>query len=99
MNGKNKVIHKTFLQCQRCNKRLIERLPNGLFRVIFGGGKTRDGEVLPPPVDMYIHGSVRMKCTRRTCREVNTFQYFPHIKSFDKQSGLTEEIKSDYNVG
>ena len=89
-------INKTFLQCSVCNKRLIERLPNGLFRFIFGGGKKRSGGSLPPPVDMQIHGSVKMKCIRKTCRAVNVFNYFPHTKHFPElQSGLTESNESD----
>ena len=96
MSSDNRVVYKTFLHCSKCNKRLLERLQNGLFRFIFGGGTTREGEDYPPPVDMKVHGSIQMKCTRRTCRELNTFQYFPHSCSFkDKQSGLSEKSKSD----
>ena len=98
MSNGNRVVRKTFLQCSRCNKRLIERLQNGLFRFIFGGGQTRDGDVDQLLVAMQIHGSIKMRCTRRTCREINIFQYFPHSKSFsDNQSGLSEKSKSDTN--
>ena len=98
MNNGGRVVYKTFLHCGKCNKRLLERLQNGLFRFIFGGGVSKEGDIYPPPIDMKIHGSIQMKCTRRTCRELNTFQYFPHSNSFpDKQSGLSEKSKSDIN--
>jgi len=96
-NG-NRVVTKTFLHCSKCNKRLLERLQNGLFKFIFGGGTARSGEDIPPPIDMKIHGSIQMKCTRRTCRELNTFQYFPHSNFFqEKQSDLSEKSKTDIN--
>lgn len=72
-----KVKKKLFLHCEFCSKRLIERLPNGLFRFIFGGGNQGVDSPKPPPVDMLIHGSLKMRCTRRTCREWNVLNYFP----------------------
>ena len=96
MNENNRVVRKTFLHCSRCNKRLLERLQNGLFKFIFGGGTTRDGEDYPPPVDMQVHGSIKMKCTRRTCNQENIFNYFPHSKHFQEpQSGRTEKKQTD----
>lgn len=60
-----------FIDCEKCGKRLVERLPNGLWRFKFGqsGGK--------PIVDIEIHGSMRFVCLRKTCRHTNTLHYFP----------------------
>lgn len=66
----------SFVFCEKCNKKLIERDPNGLW--IFKFGKREGGK---PVVDMQIHGSLRMKCTRRSCGHVNVLHYFPPVQS------------------
>ena len=72
----------TFVKCEVCGKRLIERLPNGLFRFRFGKKNEKDGS----PVDMEIHGSLRMKCLRRSCGHINVLNYFPiPIEGNEKQ--------------
>ena len=61
-----------FIVCEKCGKKLIERLPNGMWRFKFGkreGGK--------PVVDMEIHGSVKMLCLKRSCDHINVLNYFP----------------------
>jgi len=50
----------------------MERLPNGLWRFVFGGSS-----VYNSPVDITIAGSVRIKCTRRSCKTITVFNYFP----------------------
>ncbi len=65
-----------FIVCEKCGKKLIERLPNGLWRFKFG---KREGGF--PVVDMTIQGSVQMKCIKRTCSHINVLNYFP---PFDK---------------
>ena len=74
----------SFIHCEKCGKKLIERLPNGLWRFRFG---KRDSS--EPVVDMEIHGSLKMVCIRRTCRHPNILHYFPN------QSIVEEENKQD----
>lgn len=62
----------TFLHCEKCGKRLLERLSNGLFKFMFGKQKDSD---LPPPVELYIHGSIKMRCW--ACSHFTIFDYFP----------------------
>ena len=62
-----------FIHCEKCGKRLIKRLPNGLLKFVFGKGD--DGEA---PVELLIHGSVRVKCLRRPCRHPNIINFFPN---------------------
>jgi len=82
---------RIFLNCEKCGKRLIERMPNGLFRFIFGKKKDNDGKLLDfTPVHLLIYGSVRMKCLTRTCGHVNTFNYFPNSPI---QSGPPEIVQ------
>jgi len=82
---------KSFVCCEKCGKRLIERLPNGLFRFEFGRDLDRPGE---PPVEIEIYGSIRIKCLRRTCGHINIIDFFPPnfkidlvLLGGDKQSG------------
>lgn len=63
----------TFVRCEICGKKLLNRLPNGTWHFRFG---KREGS--EPVVDMEIHGSLKMKCTRRSCGHVNVLHYFPH---------------------
>ena len=60
--------------CEKCGKKLIKRLPNGLFSFRFG--KSGDNELMSI-VDIQIHGSIKMKCINRKCNHVNVFNYFP----------------------
>jgi hypothetical protein len=70
---------RSFFRCEKCGKKLIERLPNGCWRFVFG--KTNDASFFIP-VEMKIHGSLVMRCLRRTCRREhpqhwNVLNYFP----------------------
>lgn len=68
-----------FLHCTKCGKRLIERQANGLFHFVFGKKKDLDGKLAEfCPVDLYIHGSLKMRCLARGCGHLNTFNYFPN---------------------
>lgn len=60
-----------FITCEKCGKNLIQRLPNGLFRFRFGRGS--DGRT---PVDMVIHGNLKMDCLRGTCDHVQIINFF-----------------------
>ena len=66
------------LTCEKCGKKLIHRLPNGLFHFVFGKKKDKDGKFLPfSPVEIFIHGSIKMRCISRECGHFNVFTYFP----------------------
>lgn len=72
------MSEKVILKCWKCKKNLIERLPNGIFRFMFG----KKGEYDSAPVEILIHGNIKMRCLKRTCREWNVFNFFP----FQEQS-------------
>lgn len=98
---------KKFITCELCGKNLIERLPNGIFRFMFGKDPT-GGRV---PVDIYIYGSIKMKCIKGTCEHWNTIHFFPpafrelaksELQSIDtnqstKVEVLRERNEVDYN--
>lgn len=67
---------RIFVFCEKCGKRLIERLPNGLWKFLFGKKPNEAGK---PPVEMYIMGSIRIKCLRRRCGHYNTLHYLPNV--------------------
>lgn len=84
-----------FIMCKACNRPLIERLPNGLWRFKFGRPRMTDDVGRPlvegnkpifqnviAPVILYVHGSLRMKCFRNKCNAWNELNYFPINESF-----------------
>ncbi len=73
-------MSKNFIVCEKCGKRLIERLPNGLFKFVFGKNMEESGE---PPVVILIQGNIVIKCLRRSCGHKNQLNYFPF---FDKDA-------------
>ena len=63
----------SWIYCENCGKKLLQRKPNGVF--VFKFGRTKDKkEVL---VDIEIVGSIKIKCFREECRYVNTISFFP----------------------
>lgn len=76
---------KMFYRCSICEKILIERRPNGLWYFVFG----KNREFIP--VEMHIHGNLKMRCLRRSCRRKypnlwNVFNFFPNpISSIDDE--------------
>lgn len=79
---------KNFVYCEKCGKKLIERMPNGLWKFVFG--KKAEGASLPP-VYMIIHGSLKMACIRRSCGHWNVFNYFPTNQPIAENSGKNNE--------
>ena len=63
----------SFVYCEKCGKKLLERQPNGVWRFRFGRIQKSDETV----VDILFYGSLRFKCTRRTCGFVNVLNFFP----------------------
>lgn len=69
---------KLFVVCEECGKKIIERLPNGLFYFVFGKRKDKDGNLLEfSPVELFVHGSIKIRCLSRTCGHWNILNYFP----------------------
>ena len=88
----------SFFRCEKCGKKLIERMPNGCWRFVFG--KTNDSSRFIP-VEMKIHGSLVMRCLRRTCRREhpdhwNVLNFFPNRKQPD--SVISPSVESSDSV-
>lgn len=67
-----------FFLCEKCGKKLIERKENGVWHFVFGKMKDEDGTPIgKAPVEMYVYGSVKIKCLRRECEHWNVLNHFP----------------------
>jgi hypothetical protein len=77
---------------------LIERLPNGLWSFSFGRPLPEDRDNPTEiekiaPVRILVHGSLKIKCLRKSCRlknpeHWNVLNFFPHTT--DKRSTAIE---------
>lgn len=67
---------KNFVYCEKCGGILIERLPNGLWKFAFGKSKN-GGNKKTPPVEMFIHGDIKMKCFRTKCGHWQVLTHIP----------------------
>ncbi len=79
MDDEGKIKGALF-KCEQCQRPIIERLSNGIWRFKFGKKKrfkTDNGDEKWNPVLMYIHGSVKIRCFRKDCGHWNTFDFFP----------------------
>lgn len=56
-----------FIKCDKCGKKLIQRLPSGLYRFKFGTPRGKDKKAV---VDMFISGKIQMRCLRHNCNHV-----------------------------
>jgi hypothetical protein len=69
---------KKFFICEKCGKKLIERKENGLWHFIFGKDRDKEGNLIGrPPVEIYIYGSIKIRCLRRGCGQWNVLNFLP----------------------
>jgi hypothetical protein len=81
------------ISCKFCGKKLMERQEDGLWHFVFGRIKDRNGQFTgDAPVDMFIHGNIKIKCIRRTCRKENILNFWPF-----SQKEIDELSKTHYN--
>ncbi len=62
----------TWVNCEKCGKKLIQRKENGIFLFRFGKSSSQESFV-----ELEIFGSIRMKCFRRSCGYTNVVNFFP----------------------
>jgi hypothetical protein len=74
---------KKFIKCERCGKKLIERLPSGVWKFVFGRNPE---DITRPPVKMLIKGSIKMYCLKRSCHHENILPYFPNSDDFKEEA-------------
>ena len=76
-------LKPSFITCEKCGKRLIERQRNGIFHFMFGKPKNETTFV---PVDIFIQGNIKIKCTRRSCNHWQILSYLPPGFEISNQS-------------
>lgn len=93
--GGDLLDKKFFLYCEKCGKKIIERQNNGLFYFVFGKRKDKEGNLLDhSPVEMFVHGSLKIRCLSRTCGHWNILNYFPN--NTELQSDRPEAIQNNF---
>jgi hypothetical protein len=94
MKGAHPVPSKPakFFRCEKCWKRIIERKENGLWYFAFGRQRNSDGNLSNEcPVEIYIYGSIRIKCLRKECGHWNILNFFP-FQFFDSSDEKKIEV-------
>jgi hypothetical protein len=92
--GDKSMNDGVFINCQFCGRRIIQRKANGLFYFAFG--KPGSSDTASAPVEIEIHGSVRIKCFRKSCRQWNTLNYFPESNNQPKAEGDVPQTTQPY---
>ena len=84
---------KMFYVCKSCGKRLIQRQENGVWKFCYGRNPEYSTREFPP-VEIYIFGSLKMRCINKNCSKMNTFNFFPGESAFgeDIKQSLKEQI-------
>jgi len=89
-------MKSVFIQCERCGKKLVKRLSNGLWHFKFG--RDINGHE-NPPVDILIYGSLQMKCLNRDCGHINTLNYYPFAalqRTDNRENELQKSVGGDF---
>jgi hypothetical protein len=84
------VGKSTFIYCEKCGKKLLERKSNGTWHFKFGRIEGKNETI----VDILFYGSLKFKCTRRSCGHVNTLNFFPGI-SDESNFGVNRSYRED----
>lgn len=71
-----------WIYCEVCGKKLIRKLPGGLYEFKFGKKDEEDGR---PPVMMLVQGNIKMNCLRRGCDHETILNQFPLVEDNNKK--------------
>lgn len=67
-----------YFVCEKCGKKLIERMNNGIWHFAFGKMKDEEGNITgESPVELFIYGSLKIKCLQRGCGHWNILNHYP----------------------
>ena len=89
----------SFIACEKCGKRLIERKKNGIWHFIFGKPSGDGANFIP--VEMFIQGNLKIKCLRRSCGHWQVLNYFPTVfqsETSDSQDCAVVEGNNNINT-
>ena len=94
MKENSKEDKSSFYVCKHCGKRLIQRQSNGVWKFVYGSNPKYSSRPFPP-VEIYIFGSLKIRCISNKCGKMNTFNFFPGGKeSFGED--VRQSLKEQY---
>ena len=66
------------VKCEVCGQTIISRTDDGIWYFRYGRAKNLDGKFIGTvPVEIYIYGSIKIKCLRKECGHWSTLNFFP----------------------
>lgn len=72
-------MSKVYVLCEKCNKKLIERRPDGSFYFCFGRAPVFG--IPYTPVEIKGFGNIQMKCLRKSCNHWNNLNFIPEVET------------------
>ena len=80
--------------CEQCGKPLIQRLSNGIWKFKWGKQKVFQGDTVSnwTPIELYAHGSLKLKCFRKACEHWNTLNYLPNANEIEVISEISDRF-------
>jgi len=81
--------------CEGCNQPLIQRLSNGIWKFKWGAQRKVDedgndlGRSMWTPIEFLAHGSLRLKCFRKSCAHWNELTFLPNVNEIK----ILEQLK------
>ena len=76
---------------------MIQRLSNGTWKFLYGKNPKNSSRPYPP-VEMYIFGSLKMRCLSNKCGMMNTFNFFPGRTMDEEIAIVNNEISGNTNT-
>ena len=67
-----------YFKCENCGKTIVQRKENGLWYFAYGKQRNEEGKfITASPVEIFVYGSIKIKCWRKECYHWNTFNFYP----------------------
>lgn len=83
--------------CEGCKEPLIQRLSNGLWKFKWGRQQkfNEDNELIYEwtPIELYVHGTIRIKCFRKDCAHWNDLTFLPNVNEIETIEQITERFQ------
>lgn len=95
MEENSKKDDSKFYVCKHCGKRLIQRLSNGVWKFCYGRNPKYSTSPYPP-VEIYIFGSLKMRCISNKCGKMNTFNFFPSNEALAFGEDVKQSLREQY---
>jgi len=93
-------ISGVVILCEKCQLPLIQRLSNGIWKFKFGRQTIQQGNEMVEwiPIEFLAHGSLKLKCFRKSCGHWNTLNFLPNVNEIDVISAIGDRIDEIKNL-